>query len=59
MARARADRDDLDRIALSEAKADMFQNRIEYTRALGETNATLAELQGAMGTNYNEGLACK
>jgi outer membrane protein TolC len=58
VARARADRDDLDRIALSEAKADTYQNRIEYIRALGETNATLAELQGAMGTNYNEALAC-
>lgn len=58
VAQARAERDDLDRIALREARADVLQNRIERTRALGEANASLAELQGAMGTNYNEGLPC-
>jgi outer membrane protein TolC len=43
IARTRAEKKDLDRIAL---------------RALGEANASLAELQGALGTNYTEELPC-
>ncbi|MBM4328061.1 MAG: TolC family protein [Deltaproteobacteria bacterium] len=50
----RAARDDLDRLALEETKADVLQDSADLTRALGEANAALAELQGAMGTNYNE-----
>jgi outer membrane protein TolC len=58
IARTRAEKKDLDRIALSEAGADVRQNEIEYLRALGEANASLAELQGALGTNYTEELPC-
>lgn len=54
VAKDRSSRDDLDRLALREAEANVLQNRIENTRALGEANALLAELQGAMGTNYHE-----
>lgn len=50
----RVARDDLDRVALEEARADVLQDGLELTRSLGEANAVLAELQGAMGTNYNE-----
>ncbi len=58
VARTRAERKDLDRIALSEARADVLQSEIEYLTALGEANATMAELQGALGTNYTEELPC-
>jgi outer membrane protein, multidrug efflux system len=54
VAKDRSSRDDLDLLALREAEANMLQNRIENTRALGEANALLAELQGTMGANYNE-----
>ncbi|MFH0824108.1 MAG: TolC family protein [Pseudomonadota bacterium] len=54
IAKDRQSRDDLDKLALEEARANMLQNDLERTKALGETNATLAELQGAMGINYTE-----
>ncbi|MFC1836743.1 TolC family protein [Thermodesulfobacteriota bacterium] len=54
----RADRDDLEKLALEEAQADGLQDRIERIRAVAESNAALAELQGAMGTNYNEPTPC-
>lgn len=54
VAATRTAKDDLDRLALEEAKANVLQDMLERTRSLGEANASLAELQGAMGTNYNE-----
>lgn len=54
VATARTSKDDLDKISLESAKADLLQDKLERWRALAEVNATLAELQGAMGSNYNE-----
>lgn len=54
VAKDRSSRDDLDVLALREAEANMLQTGIENTRALGEAHALLAELRGAMGTNYKE-----
>jgi len=54
VARQRASKEDLDRIAMEEAEANMLRDTLEQTRALGEANANLAELQGAMGANYGE-----
>lgn len=50
----RAAKDDLERLALEESKADLYQDQFARVRALGEVNALLAELHGAMGTNYSE-----
>jgi len=46
--------DEPDKIALDEARATILQGILDRNEALGEVNATLAELQGAMGTNYIE-----
>ena len=54
----RATRDDLDRLTAEEAKADNLEDVVERSRAIGEANATLAELYGAMGTNYSEPKPC-
>jgi outer membrane protein TolC len=51
---SRAAREDLDRLSLEDARATLLQNKIEWTRSIGEANATLAELQSTMGTNYRE-----
>jgi outer membrane protein TolC len=59
VAAARTAKDDLDKISLESAKADLLQDKLERLRALGEVNATLAELQGAMGTNHSEAPVCK
>jgi outer membrane protein TolC len=53
-AELRVSRDDLDRLGLEEARANNLQDKIERTRALGEVNAGLAELYGAVGSNYSE-----
>ena len=50
----RASRDDLDRLALEEAKANAIQAALEERRAIAEANASFAELQAATGVNYNE-----
>ena len=50
----RADRDDISRIQLLEVEASSLQEDIKCKRALGEANATLAELKAEMGTNYQE-----
>jgi outer membrane protein TolC len=55
VAEKRAVREDLDRLALEEVRASLLQNQIDLTKTLGEANATLSELQAAMGTNYTEG----
>ena len=54
VARIRASGDDLSQLELEEAEATVLQQKIQRLRALGEANAALAELQGALGTNYNE-----
>ena len=54
VAQERVARDDLERLALEEARANNIQNLLERTRAMGEVNATFGELQGTMGTNYKE-----
>jgi outer membrane protein TolC len=43
-----------DKISVDEARADTINDEIEQLRALGEVNATLAELNSATGVNYNE-----
>lgn len=50
----RAAKEDVDRLTLEDARANLLQNKLDWTRSLGEANALLAELQGTMGTNYNE-----
>jgi len=50
----RASRDDLDRLALEEVKANALQTALEEHRAIAEANASFAELQAATGVNYNE-----
>jgi outer membrane protein TolC len=52
--RERTQRDGQDRLALEEAEGDVLQEKIERIRAMGEAQGQLAELHGAMGTNYNE-----
>ncbi len=45
---------DLDRLHVEQARADVLEKRIELFRAVGEANATLAELNRAMAVNYRE-----
>ena len=47
-------RDDLDLLAVEEAKANALQAGLEERQAVAEANASLAELQAATGVNYNE-----
>ena len=49
-----ASRDDLDLLAVEEAKANALQAGLEERQAVAEANASLAELQAATGVNYNE-----
>ena len=44
----------LERVMVDEAKADLLQDLIRRIRAVGEAQATLAELYSTLGTNYNE-----
>lgn len=53
-ARVKASSNDLTKLALMEAEADKLEAEVDRTRALGESNAALAALHAAMGTNYNE-----
>jgi outer membrane protein TolC len=53
-AKVRARRDDISRLQLLEVEASTLQEEIDRTRALGEANATLAELRAEMGVNYKE-----
>jgi len=53
-AKTRQSMDDLEKIAVEEANADVLEAKINRLRALGEANAELAALQSAMGTNYTE-----
>ena len=50
----RVEKEDLDELALEEIQADVLSEEVEWLRAQGEANAALAELQAAMGTNYQE-----
>ena len=54
VAQRRSSKEDLDKIAVQEAQANMMQDMLERTKALGEANRVLGELQGVMGTNYSE-----
>jgi outer membrane protein TolC len=47
---------DVEKLAVEETRADLIEARLTRTKALGEANATLAELQSAMGTNYQEAM---
>ncbi len=47
-------KDELEKLALADLKAYMLEDTIARDRAMGEANAALAELQGAMGINYSE-----
>jgi outer membrane protein TolC len=53
-ARLRAGTDDITRLALLQAEASSLMETIDRIQALGEANASLAELTAAMGTNYRE-----
>ncbi len=44
------------KLALEQAEGDLIQEQIEWTTSLGELNASLAELQAALGTNYREAI---
>ena len=50
----RATKNDIELLALEEAKANALQTALEERRAVAEANANLAELQAATGENYNE-----
>jgi len=54
--REKLSRDAVGELAVDDAKANLLQDRIEKIRGLGEANAALAELNAAMGANYNESL---
>lgn len=54
VAQGRQARDDLDRNSLEEAKANLLSSQWERYKALGEANAALADLESAIGLNYNE-----
>lgn len=54
VAATRTAKDDLDRISLDNVNADVLQDKLDRTKTLGEIHASLAELNGAVGTNYNE-----
>lgn len=43
-----------DRLRLLESEGDVLQEEVERVRSIGEANGLLAELQSAMGVNYNE-----
>lgn len=57
--KAKALSNDVNRLALLDAEADKLEEEIDRFRALGEANATLAELHAAMGSNYQEHLPRK
>jgi outer membrane protein TolC len=54
VAQRRSLKEDLDKIAVQEAQANMVQDMLERAKAMGEANAVFGELQGVMGTNYKE-----
>jgi outer membrane protein TolC len=54
--RERTAREAQEKLALEEAEADVLEERINKTRALGEAQAMLSELESAIGSNYNEPL---
>lgn len=59
IARKRVSGDDLSQLELEEADGNLLYQRIQRIRAVGEANATLAELQSALGTNYKAPVPCK
>ncbi len=56
-ARAKAENNDITKLALLEAEADTLEAELEKIRLLGEANALFAELGAATGINYNEPLS--
>jgi outer membrane protein TolC len=57
-ARIRMSSDDLSQLELEEAEGNLLYQKLQRIRALGEANATLAELQTALGTNYPPSGSC-
>jgi outer membrane protein TolC len=55
-AEVRAKGDALSQLDLIAAKAEVLQEELDRLKALGEANATLAELRAEMGINYRENL---
>jgi outer membrane protein TolC len=53
-AKAKAANNDITKLALLEAQADMLEAELEKIRLLGEANALFAELGVATGVNYGE-----
>jgi outer membrane protein TolC len=54
IAQRRSSKEDLDRISVQEAEANVALDKLERVKALGEANAELAELRAVMGINYKE-----
>lgn len=54
--RVKADLQKLHELALMEMQGDQEIEQARLMKRIGEANAALAELQGAVGTNYNEAL---
>ena len=50
----RSAKEDVDRLTLEDARATFLQYKLDWKRSVGEANALLAELRGAMGVNYRE-----
>ncbi len=50
----RSTKNDIELLALEEAKANALQTALEERRAVAEANASFAELQAATGENYSE-----
>jgi outer membrane protein TolC len=53
-ARRKEVKGDLKEVAVKEAEADALGKKIDWLDAMGEANATLAELETAMAVNYSE-----
>jgi len=58
VARKRVSSDDLSQLELEESEGNLLYQKFQRIRAIGEANASLAELQGALGTNYKEPVPC-
>jgi len=58
IAQIRVSGDDLSQLEFEEAEGNLLYQKLQRIRALGEANATLAELQSALGTNFHEPIPC-
>ncbi|MEW6531542.1 MAG: TolC family protein [Thermodesulfobacteriota bacterium] len=59
VAQTRVASDDMSQLQFEEAEANLLMQKIQRIRSLGEANATCAELQGVLGTNYKEPPPCE